>query len=107
MLRVISAVLVASLLLIPVSAQDPETRLFIRGVHVNEDPGAVLQDSVTYVPLRSFMDSLDVEYSITWNEKKHRATVTAPNLYLTVAEGARYLTANDRCLYLFAPSFKP
>ncbi len=104
--RVISAVLILTLALgMPVSAVDPDMKVMIRGVHIEEDPGAILQDSVTYVPLRSFMDSLGVEYSITWNEKKHRATVTAPDLYLTVAEGARYLTANDRCLYLFGTSF--
>ena len=103
--RVISAVLAVTLMLVPVSALDPEMKVMIKGVHINEDPGAVMQDSVTYVPLRSFMDSLGVEYSITWNEERHRATVTAPNLYLTVKEGARYLTANDRCLYLYGTSF--
>ena len=103
--RVICAVLVVTMLLIPVSAKDPEMKVMIKGVHITEDPGFILQDSVTYVTLRGFMDSLGVDYSITWNEKKHRATVTANNLYLTVSEGARYLTANDRCLYLNGTSF--
>ena len=62
--RVISAVLAVTLMLVPVSALDPEMKVMIKGVHINEDPGAVMQDSVTYVPLRSFMDSLGVEYSI-------------------------------------------
>ena len=105
MTRAICVLLVLALTLVPVSALDPEMKVMINGTHINEDSGAVLQDSVTYVPLRSFMDSLGVEYSITWNEQKHRATVYAPNLYLTVTEGARYLTANDRCLYLFGTSF--
>ena len=105
MTRAICVLLVLALTLVPVSALDPEMKVMIKGTHIKEDSGAVLQDSVTYVPLRSFMDSLGVEYSITWNEQKHRATVYAPNLYLTVTEGARYLTANDRCLYLFGTSF--
>ncbi len=104
-LRVLCAFLVLSFTLVPVSAVNPEAEVYVQGVHIDADPGAVLSDSVTYVPLRAFMDSLGVNYTIEWNEKKRRAYVYAPGLYLTVKEGAQYLTANDRCLYFGVETF--
>ena len=104
-LRILCLLLALTVMVPAASAVNPETQVFVQGVHIDADPGAVLSDSVTYVPLRAFMDSLGISYTIEWNEKKRRAYVYAPGLYLTVKEGAKYLTANDRCLYFYGESF--
>ena len=100
--RVLAAVLAVTLLLIPVSALDPG-RDYIHGVHITDN--ATAESTVTFVPLRSFLDALGVYYSLEWNRDYHRAFVYAWGLSLSVGEGDRYLKANGRCLYLYASCY--
>lgn len=58
---------------------------------------AVLKDSVTYVPLRSFCDLMGGE--VKWEEKTRTARVTALSIDLSASEGAQYIIVNDRALY--------
>lgn len=57
-----------------------------------------LIDSVTYVPLRAFADSMG-GCSVGWNGDTKTASVSAGGLYLNAKVGGLYITANDRCFY--------
>ena len=107
--RLLFCLLAAAVLLslpgIPAMAANPGMKVFLQGVHFDADPEPILENNLTYVPLRAFMESLGVDFTIEWNEKQRRADVSAPGLNLTVKEGAKYLTANDRCLYLSGEAF--
>jgi N-acetylmuramoyl-L-alanine amidase len=57
-----------------------------------------LVDSITYVPLRAFADSMGDD-TVGWNTSTSTATVRTSGLYLTAKVGNLYITANDRCFY--------
>lgn len=62
-----------------------------------------LIDSVTYIPLRRFCDTMGGA-TIEWNARTSTATVTdsSRGLHMTVKQGAKYIEANGR--YFYAPS---
>lgn len=62
-----------------------------------------LIDSVTYIPLRRFCDTMGGA-TIEWNSRTSTATVTdsSRGLHMTVKQGAKYIEANGR--YFYAPS---
>ena len=62
-----------------------------------------LIDSVTYIPLRRFCDTMGGA-TIEWNARTSTATVTdaSRGLHMTVKQGAEYIIANGR--YFYAPS---
>ena len=59
---------------------------------------AVIIDSVTYVPLRSFSELAGAD-SIEWNARTSTATVTKGSMTLTVRDGAYYVVASGRYFY--------
>ncbi len=79
----------------PVGAVD--TEVYLNGAEILEGECFIYR-SVTYVPLRSFADSMD-ECRITWNGTTATATVKSDDLTLTVQDGALYIIANGRYLY--------
>ncbi len=74
-----------------------DTEVYLNGVEILEGECFIYR-SVTYVPLRSFADSMD-ECRITWNGRTATATVKSDDLTLTVQDGALYIIANGRHLY--------
>ncbi len=63
---------------------------------------AVILDSVTYVPLRSFAELVGAD-SINWDAKTSTATVKKGSMTLTVTDGSRYVEASGRVFYTAAP----
>lgn len=59
---------------------------------------AVIINSVTYVPLRSFAELAGAD-SISWNSSTSTATVKKGNMTLTVKNGAYYIVASGRYFY--------
>ena len=98
-------VLALALLVGPAYAQDPGEPVFAPSLRIQGEQVATFEDTVVYVPIRDFMESLGVSYTLEWNERKRRVYVRAPGLYLTIWEGSKYLTANDRCLYMYGKCF--
>ena len=62
-----------------------------------------LIDSVTYIPLRRFCDTMGGA-TIEWNARTSTATVTdsSRGLHMTVKQGAQYIEVNGR--YFYAPT---
>ncbi|MBQ9783664.1 MAG: cell wall hydrolase [Clostridia bacterium] len=63
---------------------------------------AVLINSVTYVPLRSFSELAGAD-SITWNAKTGTATVKKGSTSVSIVDGGYYLSASGRYFYTDAP----
>ena len=103
--RVLLLALTAMLLLTPAGAALPRATVYVRGVCFKAEPGAILEENTAYVPLRAFMEYISPDASVSWDARRKTAKVQAPGLSLTVEEGAKYLTANGRCLYLNGKSF--
>jgi len=103
--HLLALVLALALLAVPAYAQDPGEPVFAPRLRIQGEQVATFEDTVVYVPIRDFMESLGVSYTIEWNERKRRVYVRAPGLYLTMWEGSKYLTANDRCLYMYGECF--
>ena len=101
---VLTALLILTVLTGPVSALDPGGDYAIPEIPIQAAP-EVSEGGVTFVPLRTFLDSLGVYYSLEWNQRERRAFVNAWGLSLSVGEGDRYLNANDRCLYLYGTCY--
>lgn len=59
---------------------------------------AILRDGVTYVPLRSFCDLMGGS-TITWDAPSNTASVKTVGLDISVTQGNRYITVNDRIFY--------
>ena len=59
---------------------------------------AVILDSVTYVPLRSFAELINAD-SITWDAKSATATVKKGSTTVTVTNGSYYIVASGRYFY--------
>lgn len=57
-----------------------------------------LIDSVTYVPLRAFSDTMSAD-SVSWNAKTRTATVKANDVTVKVTDGAKFIDASERILY--------
>ena len=101
---VLTALLILTVLTGPASALEPGGEYAIPEIHIQAAP-EVSEGGVTFVPLRTFLDSLGVYYSLEWNQIERRAFVNAWGLSLSVGEGDRYLKANDRCLYLYGTCY--
>lgn len=68
------------------------------------DGNALLIDSITYVPLRSFCDegassTYSGEFKIYWDGKTSSAVVEGKGLYLIATQGKCYITVNGRSFY--------
>jgi N-acetylmuramoyl-L-alanine amidase len=63
---------------------------------------AVIIDSVTYVPLRSFSELCGAD-SVSWNAKSRTATVKKYNLVANISDKLNYIEANGRYIYLVNP----
>lgn len=59
---------------------------------------AVIINSVTYVPVRSFSELMGAD-SVSWNEKTRTATVVRGNVTVRLTNGALYVSANDRYFF--------
>ena len=101
---VLTALLILTVLMGPASALEPGGEYAIPEIHIQVAP-EVSERGMTFVPLRTFLDSLGVYYSLEWNQRERRAFVNAWGLSLSVGEGDRYLNANDRCLYLYGTCY--
>ncbi len=94
------AVSLLSVLSLPTFAAAPPIPISLdNGKTVNGE----LIDSVTYIPLRRFCDTMGGA-TIEWNARTSTATVTdgSRGLHMTVKQGAQYIIANGR--YFYAPT---
>ena len=94
------AVSLLSALALPTAAEAPPIPISLdNGKTVTGE----LIDSVTYIPLRRFCDTMGGA-TIEWNARTSTATVTdaSRGLHMTVKQGAEYIIANGR--YFYAPS---
>lgn len=57
----------------------------------------------TYAPLRSFADAICTGARVSFNAATRTAVVEADGLYLTARDGASYIVANGRYLYVDTP----
>ncbi len=54
----------------------------------------------TYTPLRGFIEFLDEQIDIAWNEETQTVTITDEGLNISATVGAFYISVNDRCFYV-------
>ncbi|MBP5166338.1 MAG: cell wall hydrolase [Oscillospiraceae bacterium] len=66
---------------------------------------AILREGTAFVPLRAFAAALAPRYSVEWDAEKRTAWVRGENMELSAEEGAEYITANGRYLWLDKPGF--
>jgi N-acetylmuramoyl-L-alanine amidase len=57
-------------------------------------------DGATYVPLRAFVTAVSRTATLAWDQDTQTASVTDDGLYFSAQLGARYVTANGRCLFV-------
>ena len=103
---VMCAVLTCTTLAMAVSASGENERAVPNGAAVNVTLDgkpilrgqAVIINSVTYVPLRSFSELMGAD-KITWNAKTNTASVTKGSMTMYVTSGALYISANDRYFF--------
>lgn len=76
-------------------------RMTMDGREVLTD-AAVIINSVTYVPLRSFSELAGAD-SISWNARTATATVTKGSTTISVADGYYYIVASGRYFYTAEP----
>lgn len=103
---VMCAVLTCTTLAMAVSASAVGERAVPNGAAVNVTLDgkpilkgqAVIINSVTYVPLRSFSELMGAD-KITWNAKTNTASVTKGSMTMYVTSGALYISANDRYFF--------
>ncbi len=72
-------------------------RVTMDGKEVLRDEAVIIQ-SVTYVPLRSFSELVGAD-SISWNGKTGTATVKKGSVTVSVTDGGYYLVASGRYFY--------
>ncbi len=68
-----------------------------------ENFAGYLINETTYVPLRALADAI-TSATVGYQSQTRTATVSGAGLSLSVADGARLLYVNDRCLYLDMPA---
>ena len=93
MKQIIALFLMLSALLPSVFAADVNVEIDGKAIE-----GARLINSVTYVPLRDFSESM-VESEILWDGANMTATVKSDGLLLLVGIGKAYVEGNGRPLY--------
>lgn len=72
-------------------------RVTLDGKEVLKDEAVIIQ-SVTYVPLRSFSELAGAD-SVSWNAKTGTATVKKGSVTVTVTDGGYYIVASGRYFY--------
>lgn len=85
-----------------VSLDQPEVIYEKVPVCVNGEPrysGYVI-DGVTYIPIRSFCNLLDMGMTVSWDEETSVMTGTAENCTLKAGQGWEYIMVNGRCFYM-------
>ena len=103
---VLCVVLSCTALAATASATSPSQRAVPSGAPVNVTLDgkpilrgqAVIINSVTYVPLRSFSELMGAE-KISWNAKTNTASVKKGAMTMYVTSGALYISANDRYFF--------
>lgn len=71
--------------------------VYYGGRRILEEESAII-DSVTYVPLRAFSDTLGAD-SVSWNASSRTATVKKDSVTVKITDGASYIEAAGRILY--------
>lgn len=71
--------------------------VYYGGRRILEEESAII-DSVTYVPLRAFSDTLGAD-SVSWNASARTATVKKGSVAVKITDGASYIEAAGRILY--------
>lgn len=60
-----------------------------------------LIDGVTFVPVRSFCETmLGTDIIVNWDQEDRSVTLDATDLHILIDLSDTYFTANDRCLYI-------
>lgn len=78
------------------------------GVYVNGQAfsgGIQIKDETTFVGVRKFASTMDSSAKVTYNYSNRTLTVSSNKLYMTVRDGANYITANGRYLYTPSPVY--
>lgn len=99
MMCAVSAVSASGGYQFPDHAVPVQVRMDSRAVLEGE---AVIINSVTYVPLRSFSELMGAD-SITWNARTATATVKKGSTAIYVTDGSYYVVASDRYFYTPQP----
>lgn len=71
--------------------------VYINGIKVAD---GIMVGETTYTPLRAFVEFMDKQTSIAWDEEAQTVTASCEGLSLSATVGALYITANDRCFFL-------
>ena len=71
--------------------------VYYGGRRILEEESAII-DSVTYVPLRAFSDTLGAD-SVSWNASSRTATVKKDSVAIKVTDGESYIEAAGRIIY--------
>ena len=74
-----------------------EIPLYIHGILVGK---GVKIDETTYVPLRTFCETLDRAIEVSWDQTTQTVTIAAEGLIATAKLGEQYMVANGRYLYI-------
>lgn len=71
--------------------------MYINGIKMSD--GIRVEDT-TYIPLKTFFESIGEQTNIVWDGETGTVSVTGEDLELTASVGNKYITVNNRCLYV-------
>ena len=71
--------------------------MYVNGIKVTD---GYKVGETTYAPLRAFVEFMDEQSDIAWDEESQTVTVSNEDLELSAALGKKYIIANNRCLYV-------
>ena len=83
----------------PTPATYGTVAVYIDGIRCTRD-AYIIENGVTYLPLRALAEALLPNAVITWDPKASHAVVQTDDLTLTAKPGEYYITANGRYLAL-------
>lgn len=71
--------------------------MYINGIKLAD---GFMVGETTYTPLRAFVEFMDEQIDIAWDDETQTVSMESEELTLSATVGTNYFTANDRCFYL-------
>lgn len=79
------------------SAEYREIPLYVDGIRAGS---GYMTEGTTYIPLRAFLEALQLDAEIHWDHENGMAVITMEELELSVGAEAEYMCANGRYFYI-------
>ena len=95
---IITAVMLLSIFIVPVSAADRSIKVRINGKTLSSSTHARLIDNTTYVPIYNFCSMLGTTGK-SFDDRTKTATLTCRGISISASKGDGYIVANGRYIF--------